>query len=196
MPEDILAKTASRVSGSQKDRKKISVVGVILTIILAIALILLGERIIFDLNRVVNPVIQKVESSSSVERKISPQYSSALSYEQSSLAPDTKIYYPTKEKGKYLVYKLLIQAAFIIPIFLLMILFYYWVKLRTRQEGWRVVVYAYVIFAFWMLLHLLGETGRYIIDQYKSAAIYIILGVLVIILTPLAVFLQKKFSQS
>lgn len=196
MPEDILAKTASRVSGTQKNRKKISVVGVVLTIILAIALILLGERIIFDLNRVVNPVIQKVESYSSVERKISPQYSSALSYEKSSLAPDTRIYYPTKEKGKYLTYKLLIHAAFIIPIFLLMILFYYWVKLRTRKEGWRVVVYAYVVFAFWMLLHLLGETSRYIIDQYKSAAIYIILGVLVVVLTPLAIFLQKKFSQS
>ncbi len=117
---------------------------------------------------------------------------SGLSAERSKLAPGVSVYYPTKEKGKYLTYKLLIHAAFIIPVFLLVFLFYYLVKIREQKEGWRVVVYAYMVFAFWMIAHLLGEAVKYISYQYKNAAIYIVLGLLVAIITPLAIFLQKK----
>ena len=58
MPQDILAKTAQ---SAKSKKRRISLVAVILTIILAIVLILLGERVIFDLNRVANPLIQEVE---------------------------------------------------------------------------------------------------------------------------------------
>ena len=177
-----------------KHQKKIPFLVKVLIAILAVVLILLGERIVFDLNRIANPVVQKIEAGGQVDYRVGKFFSPNLSYEKSRLAPQIRIYYPTKEKARYLAYKLLIQASFIIPVFLLMFLFYWWMKLKERKAGWEAVVYAYVIFALWMMLHLLKDTAHYVINQYRSAAVYIILGILIIILTPLVVFFQKKMS--
>lgn len=194
MSEDILAQTAPRASSSPQ---KISAIGVILVIILAIVLVLLGERLIFDLNRWINPKIEKQYSYESDYNKVSypANIGQTLSAERNVLAPGISIYYPTKEKGAYMAYKLLIHAAFVMPAFLLVFLLYYLVKIKQQKEGWRAAIYAYMIFGFWMIIHLLIETGDYITSQYKSAAIYIILGALAVILTPLAIFLQKKHSE-
>lgn len=196
MPEDILAKTVPRATSVGP--QKFSALGVILVIILAIVLVLLGERLIFDLNRWINPVIEKqgsYDSSYSYPKYSDESTGATMSLEKSALAPGISIQYPAKEKGVYLTYKLLIHAAFIIPVFLLVFLLYYLVKIKAQKESWRAVIYGYMIFGFWMMLHLLIEAGGYISSQYKSAAIYIILGVLAIILTPLAIFLQKKHSE-
>lgn len=196
MPEDILAKTAPCSSGGPQ---KFSALSVILTIILAIVLVLLGERLIFDLNRWINPVIQQQYNLN--ELQTSPysiggsSYMGSLSVEKSALAPGVMISYPTQDRGEYLTYKLFIHAGFIFPVFLLVFLLYYFVKMKQQKEGWRVVIYGFMVFAFWMILHLLIEAGAYISSQYKSAAIYIILLVLAVILTPLAIFLQKKHSE-
>ncbi len=122
MPEDILAKTAPRASAGHK---KFSAIGVILAIILALVLILFGERLIFDLNRWINP---KIQQQYDYGDNNSIQYPSVgmntLSRESNVLAPDVPIYYSTREKAAYLTYKLLIHAAFIIPVFLLVFLLY------------------------------------------------------------------------
>jgi len=209
MPQDILTKTASLISLGPR-KFPISILGVVLALFLAIVLILLGERFIFDLNRWTNPVIEnqrqdnyqlyRLDQKNSIIKTVSaktimPEESFGLSAEYSNLAPGISIYYPTKEKGKYLAYKLLIHAAFIIPVFLLVFLLYYLVKIKEQKEGWQIAIYAYMVFAFWMMIHLLGETIKYISYQHKSAAIYIILVLLAVILTPLAVFLQKKHSE-
>jgi len=71
-------------------------------------------------------------------------------------------------------------------------LLYYWLNLKKRNENWFVVVWGYMAASIWFLLHLIGEVGKYVVDQYKNAAIYIILVFLALILTTLAVFIQKK----
>lgn len=191
MPEDILARTAPRkVAPAPRRKKRLSAVSVILTIVLAFVVILLGERIIFDLNRVANPAIKYTGERMDYKEANSLKYS----YEQSGISK-TKIYYATDDKSGYITYKLLIHSAFIIPIFLLMILCYYIVNIKGEKDHLKVAMWAYVVFAFWMLFHLLGELGRYIIDQYENVAIYIILGLLVVIITPLVIFLQKKFVE-
>ncbi len=193
MPEDILAKIAPRASSTPQ---KFSVPAIILTLILAIVLILLGERLIFDLNSWINPAIEKQGSDYEYsESDYGRGITAPMSLEKSALAPEASIQYPTVERSSYLTYKLLIHAAFIIPVFLLVFLLYYLVKIKQQKEGWRTVIYGFMIFGFWMMLHLLIEAGEYISSQYKSAAIYIILGTLVIILTPLAVFLQKSTAR-
>ncbi|OGZ33006.1 MAG: hypothetical protein A2174_03385 [Candidatus Portnoybacteria bacterium RBG_13_41_18] len=177
---------------------KFSAIGVVLAIILAIVLILLGERLIFDLNRWINPLIQEQYSyGGGVQMGDMYNYgkSTGLSVERNALAPDTYVYYPTVDRGSYLAYKLLIHAGFILPIFLLVFLLYYAVKIKEQKQGWQAVIYAFMVFAFWMILHLLGETVSFISSQYKSAAIYIILGALVVVVMPLAIFLQKKHNE-
>lgn len=191
MPEDILARTAPRnATPAPRRKKRVSAVSVVLTIVLAFVVILLGERIIFDLNRVANPAIKYTGERMDYKEVNRLKYS----YEQSGISK-TKIYYATDNKSKYITYKILIHSAFIIPIFLLMILCYYIVNIKGEKDHLKVAMWAYVVFAFWMLFHLLGELGRYIIDQYENAAIYVILGLLVVIITPLVIFLQKKITE-
>jgi len=162
----------------------------LLTVILAVVIIILGERIMFDLNRAANPMIE-----STISRGMSADYymrsTDDLIIEKSNLS-GTNIYYPRKQSSEYKMYKLLIHSAFVLPIFLLMFLLYYWLNLKKRNENWFVVVWGYMAASIWFLLHLIGEVGKYVVNQYKNAAIYIILVFLALILTTLAVFIQKK----
>lgn len=190
--EDILQKTAQPRKEAPK-KSRISALGVIFTIVLAIALILLGERIIFDLNRVANPVVEKTTTSTTGSRSLG--LSAGLSSESSGLTK-SRIYYPTAQKGEYLTYKLLIHSAFIIPIFLLTFLFYFLFIVKKKYPHFNVVMYGYLVFAFWMLLHLLIELAYYITNQFPSSAVYIILTILVVIFTALAIFVQKKMAVS
>lgn len=193
MAQNILPKTPPiSAAAPERPKHKISAIGIILVIFLFIVLILLGERIIFDLNRVANPVVKTSVSSSNLPYE-SHNYSS-YSYERSGLS-NTKVYYKQADKSEYIMYKLLIHGAFIIPIFLLVFLFYYLYNIKQVNPHLKFVLYSYFCFAFWMMLHLLGEVGRYIIEEFENAAIYIILGVLALILTPLAIFIQKKVNQ-
>lgn len=193
MAQDILPKAPlAKKMEPEKSKHKISILGIILSVFLFITLILLGERIIFDLNRTANPA---VEATVSKNQSIGKSFGySTHSYERSGLS-NTKVYYKKTDKSKYITYKLLIHTAFIIPVFLLVFLFYYLYHIKNPNPNIKVVMYAYFGFAFWMIAHLIGETGKYIIDQFENAAIYIILGLLVAIMTPLAIFIQKKVNQ-
>jgi len=138
-----------------------------------------------------NPIVEKSVTSQSDYSIFRSASSLGLSSESSGLS-DTSIYYPTTKKGEYLIYKLSIHSAFIIPIFLLTFLFHYLFVVKKKYPQLYVVMYAYLTFAFWMLLHLLGELAIFISNQFPNSAIYIILGVLVVIFTGLAVFVQKR----
>jgi CDP-diglyceride synthetase len=180
--------TAPPTPVAPKTRPKVSALGVILTIILAVVVILLFERVMFDFNRTANPVIEQTISKSS------PSYYGSTSYlasEKSSLS-STRIYYPREKTEEYRLYRMLLHAAFVLPIFLLMFLVYYYINLKKRDENLYVVTWAYMAGAIWILLHLIGQAGQYVVDAYKNAAIYIILIFLAVILTSLAVLVQKK----
>ena len=200
--QDVLKKTAPRKKISQNSSfqvsdkaKKISVLGLILVFLLSLVLIIFGERFLFDLNRWVNPAIEDKSQVKPLNYRYKPS-SPGMVVEDSVLAPRQKIYYSTQNKGEYLGYKLLIHGSFVIPVFLLVFLLYYLVKIRERKEGWQVAIYAYMVFAFWMLLHLIGESLKYVFYEYENFAIYIVLGLLVLILTPLAIFFQQRHEEN
>ena len=163
-----------------------------MTVILAVVIVFLFERVMFDINRVANPVVEQA-----VSREIDAKYYNSGPYlvsERSALS-STRIYYPREKTEDYRLYRMLLHAAFVLPIFLLMFVLYYYVNLKKRNENWQVVTWAYIIGSIWVLLHLIGEAGKYVVDAYKNMAVYIILIFLAIILTTLAVFLQKKKLQ-
>lgn len=172
----------------EKAKRKISALGVILTIILAIVLIFLFERVMFDVNRAGNPVIEQTVSDNSRSYYSSGSY---YAFEKSSLSR-ARVYYPREKTEEYRLYRMLLHAAFVLPIFLLMFVLYYYVNLKKRNENWFVVTWAYMAGSFWVLLHLVGEAGKYVVDAYKNIAVYIILIFLAMILTTLAVLVQKK----
>jgi hypothetical protein len=196
MAENILPKQASAgASTPVAPQHKYSAIGIILSIFLGIALIMLGERIIFDLNRSANPAVQKTEAQSDYYNSYSSRTSSVGLASESSGLSSARVYYKSSDKSTYTTYKLLIHSAFIIPVFLLVFLFYYLFVVKNANHNLRVVAYAYFGFAFWMIFHLLGELGVYIVDQFENAAVYIILGFLVIMMTVLALFIQKKVNR-
>ena len=177
--------------------KKISAWSVILTVVLAIVLVLLGERIIFDLNKVANPSVDKnytkaVQSGQTAD--FGASYARGLSYESSRIA-NQKVYYSKDTTDKYRTYKLLIHASFIIPIFVLTFLIYYLVNLRLQSQSSKVMVWGYMSFALWMILHLLGETTIYVVKHAEGAAVYIILIILVVIFSFLGYFMQRRHSE-
>lgn len=192
MTENILPQAAPGLSYGSSNEHKIPAVTVLLAVILFIVLVMLGERIIFDLNRVANPIVEKAMSGANVNPYGMASQNSAVYASDNLALSSTRVYYRQINRPEYLLYKLLIHSAVIIPIFLVVFLFYYLYHVRQVNETLIAVIYAYTSFAFWMLIHLLGELGLYIMEQYKSMAIYIILIILAAIITPLIIFLQKK----
>jgi len=188
MAQDILRATVPPAAPAAKKKHKISAMAVLLAVILAVVLVLLGERIIFDINRVANPVIEKVDLTTS-----SSGYYSGYSYEKSALS-EARVYYPQERQDSYLLYKILLHAAFIIPMFLLTFLLYYLVYLKNEQSPYRVLVGGYIAFAIWMIIRLIIETGYFVVVKYKNSAVYIILVVLALIFSLLIIFIQKKLA--
>lgn len=187
----MLMSNLTQVESSKSNRRRwsISIFAILMGVILAIVLILLGERIIFDLNRVANPLVRTFPS------EVGYHYHYGYKTERSGLSP-APVYYPLNQESKYLLYKTFVHAAFIIPLFLLIFILYYFFKIKKKKEYWKIALGSYVAFGGWMMLHLLIDLSHYIVKEYRDWAVYIILGILVIIFTPLAVFLQKKFTSN
>jgi hypothetical protein len=170
-------------------KNRISILGVILTIILAIVLVTLGERILFDLNKTLNPLVEKVQQGTDYN-----SYGGGLTMERSALSNQI-IYYQPQKSDQYLNYKILINASFIIPIFLLTFLLYYFFNVKKRGSNLRVVSYGYLIFSLWMVLHLVISLVQLAYREFPQMALYLILIFFAAIFTVLAVFIQKKVNQ-
>ena len=117
MEENILPQSPPTKPEGDGPKPRTAIIGVILGIFLFITLVLLGERIIFDLNRFANPAAQPSSTTQGYSRSV-------YGYEKSGLS-DAKVYYRKDDKSQYMTYKLLIHAAFIIPIFMVVFLLYY-----------------------------------------------------------------------
>jgi hypothetical protein len=172
-------------------KTKISILGVFLTFILAIVLVTLGERILFDLNKSLNPYVETVQQRN--------QYYShgadlSLKSERSALSNQV-VYYQQSNSDKYLNFKILINAGFIVPIFLLMFLIYYQINVKRKDSHLRVVSYGYLIFSIWMIIHLVINIIQLAYREFPQLALYLILIFLAVVFTVLAVFIQKKVNQ-
>ena len=187
---------------------KYSVLGVITTIILVIIVIMLGERLIFDANRMLNPVVEQDYTnwknnsqqqqqgygfSEESPETFSPTRGIEMGVDVStSPVSSTKVYYPKSEKGRYLMYELIIHAVIIIPLFILAFALFYFKK---DNNAWRPIVIGLALAGFWLMLHLLGETTNFVMDAYRNIAIYIILIVLALIFGGLTFYAQSKHAK-
>lgn len=201
MTEDIL-KTDSQSTGQQqapktgRPRRRVSILAALLSILLAIVMIMLGERALFDLNSVFNPIAVEKSVVSPSAGSGPVYYDSGNSYasDRSSLSSE-RVYYPSTQKTEYRMYKLLIHAAVVIPVFLLMFVFYFWTWRNKEHAQFVVIAVSYLIFAFWMMLHLLGEAFGFVLTEYRNVGIYVVLGLLAATFTWLMVILQKRVNQ-
>ncbi len=187
---------------NQNSKQKYSFLSIFMAFIFLLVMILLGERLIFDLNRTLNPAIDKQYSPQSqnysqerrgykYESPENPFFPQKMGSEYSSIG-GTRIYYKESDRGRYMMYKIIIHSAIIIPIFLLSFFIY---QLKKNQRQLKPLLTSFVIFSFWMFFHLLGELTKFVMDEYKNIAIYIILIILAIILAILAYIIQDKFEK-
>lgn len=182
MPENILpTKPPSNTKAKKKKKKKVkrvSAVAVILVIILTMVLIGLGEKFMSDLNRWVNPAYAQHGGDY---------------YYRTSLEIDSSTTSYTEEQ--YELYRLGIHTAFVIPVLLAGFLAYFIAYYKRPWSPRRLVVWPYFSFSIWMTLHIVFEAFYFLIKQYETVGIYIVFIVLVGLLTWLALFIQKKYSE-
>lgn len=190
---------------SRTNKPKYSSLSIFMAVILFVILVMFGERLIFDLNRFINPVIDseytqwKNQRDLGIRRgidydapKTPVRGSLEMMQDSSNAVSQTEIYYPADEKGRYLMYKLIIHAAVIIPLFILAFaLFYY----KRKKLQFKPLLVSFLAFAFWMMFHLLGETISFVMNAYRNIAIYVILILLGIIFAGVTYFSQAKLHK-
>ncbi|MEA1925814.1 MAG: hypothetical protein U9M90_01020 [Patescibacteria group bacterium] len=186
----------------KKQQKRYSALSVFMAVILFGVVVMFGERLIFDLNRFLNPVIDDDYTKFMNEQQYSARRSFDLdspkmpirSYELSQdiaggVVSNTQIYYNTTQKGRYMMYKLIIHAAVIIPIFVFSFMLFYF---KRKNYQLRPLLISFVFVAFWLMFHLLGETIDFVMNEYRNVAIYVILIILAVVFGSLAYYTQIK----
>lgn len=185
-----------------KKKQKFAALSIFMAVILFGIIVMLGERLIFDLNRYLNPVIDKEYTTWKNQQvdtgrrlydidgpKMPPRSYEMAQDATNAISPSTQIYYSAEEKGRYLMYKLIIHAAVIIPMFVFAFVLFY---LKKKDVNMRPLLISFLFAAFWLMFHLLGETINFVMNQYRNIAIYVILIVLAAVFGVLAYYTQIK----
>ncbi len=185
----------------KKQQKRYSALSVFMAVILFGVVVMFGERLIFDLNRFLNPVIDDDYTKFMNEQQYSgrrsfdldspkmPIRSYELSQDMAGVVSNTQIYYNTVQKGRYMMYKLIIHAAVIIPAFIFSFMLFYF---KRKNYQLRPLLTSFLLAAFWLMFHLLGETTNFVMNEYRNIAIYVILLILAIVFGSLAYYTQIK----
>jgi len=199
------APTANSAVVTKRSKPKYSVLSIFMAVVLFGILVMFGERLIFDLNRYVNPVVDNEytqwKNQRDYNQRINVDYDSPktpvrrsfeMTQDSVSAVSQTQIYFPAKEKGRYLMYKLIIHAAVIVPLFVLAFVLFYFKRKETKLKP---LLISFLCFGFWMIFHLLGETIAFVMNEYKNIAIYVILVVLGIVFASVTYFSQAKLHK-
>lgn len=183
---------AQTTGAPHQKRVHLSLVTSLLVIALAIALIILGERILIDVNRLFNPGYERY-GDGDVPYGYAPNELRELSIPtaHATVFPPPLPSY-TAGLQSYETYRLLLHAAVIIPLFLLMFLIYYFFRFKKPRSPYKILSYAYITFAFYMIVRLLAELCLYLIKHLKTGGVYIVLIILITIFTVLITVVQKR----
>lgn len=179
MTNNVLPQTPPPPPIKNKKKHKVSWVAVLFLIFLTIALIILGEVFMKDLNNWFNPAY--------------PQYSSDT-YRSSYIYSET-IASSSYDRADYEMYRLLIHTALVIPVLLAGFLLYFWLHFKKPESYKKIISYPFFFFSIWMTLHLIFEAFYFLIKQYEKVGIYVVLVILVGLFTWLVLFVQKKWHQ-
>lgn len=173
---------AQTISAPHQKRAHLSLITSLLVIVLTAALIILGERILIDVNRWLNPAHDRYGyAPSGIQELLIP-----TAHATSPLPPGSY------SRQSYDTYRLLLHAAVIIPLFLLMFLMYYFFRFKKPNSPYKILSYAYIAFAFYLIIRLFAEICYFLIKHLKTDGVYIVLIMLIAIFTVLIVLFQKR----
>jgi len=162
----------------------ISAVGIILTILLFVVLMFFGYKLFGDLNKSFNPHYDTCGN----------RYSGVRIYEEISYQVKAPTTVTTCDAAAYKLNEILLHAVLAVPLLLGAVLLYFYTHLKS-EKSWGMITWAYFIMAIWFILHVLYEVGYFMVARYETWGMYVVLVPLVVVLTWLIIFIQKKVSQ-
>lgn len=152
-------------TSAKKEHIKVSPLSVVFVFFLVIVLIILGERMMYDLNQWINP--------------LADQFSSLRG----------------TDMDQYSLYRLVIHSSFVLPIFLAIFWLHNWFDDQPAKKQYKVISIGYVAFGLWMMMRIIIETGIYIVEVNRVVGIYLLLGVLIALLTWFMVKFQRRVNK-
>ena len=163
----------------QRAKERISGWAVFLSLLLVAVLVIAGEFAFRDSNRLFNPYYSscRVESSKSVF----PYLFSQGAVSQSC------------ELKKYEQTRLLLHADVAVPLIVISVLVYFFVRGKRLAGQGKVLLYAYLIFVLWMAVRIIYETEYFLLKHNDLVGKYVVLLSVAIIVSYLVVLIQKKF---
>lgn len=150
---------------AKKDHVKVSPLSVVFVFFLVSVLIILGERMMYDLNQWMNPLVDQFSSLRGTDM------------------------------DQYALYRLIIHSAFVLPIFLVIFWLHNWLDDQPAKKQYKVISIGYVTFGLWMMLRIIVETGVYIVEVNRVVGIYLLLGLLIALLTWFMVKFQRRANR-
>ncbi len=181
-------------------------ISLILAFVLGLSFLLLGERAFFDLNRLFNPEVKRVESVAKFYQYYTPVSSAKQAKERikpefscdSANLARVCLVYPQKQKSRYFYFKVLLHGALAVPLFFGGLIIYYWFAFRRQRLGsaGKLVMFSYLGASLWLFLHFLSELGKYVLGRWPTLGIYLILLFLIIFLGGVLFVFQKRQTPS
>ncbi len=168
---------------SPREKRRGRGVSILLAIFLFVSLVSFGEKLIFDLNKNINPHTCPIYSSS---------YGYDYNYvEKESMDEDARL----ELCGTYKITRLFIILAIVLPV--LLGAFFLFIKYGFQSEGKHMpLAVAYFAFSSWLLGHLIIETAHFLVRGFDSLWIYVLFLVEIAILTALVFVIQKRRHES
>lgn len=150
---------------AKKDHIKISPLSVIFVVFLVVVLIILGERLMYDLNQWINPLADSFEVLKG------------------------------SEMDQYMLYRLLIHSGFVLPLFLGVFLLHNWLDDQPEKKQYKVISIGYITFGLWMMLRMIVEMGVYIVEVNQVIGMYVLLAGLAALLTWFMIRFQRRANR-
>lgn len=150
---------------TKKDHVKISPLSVIFVVFLVVVLIILGERLMYDLNQWINPLADSFKTLKGADM------------------------------DQYMLYRLIIHSAFVLPLFLVVFLLHNWLDDQPEKRQYKVISIGYITFGLWMMLRIIVEIGVYIVEVNRVVGMYLLLGALAALLTWFMVRFQRRANR-
>jgi uncharacterized BrkB/YihY/UPF0761 family membrane protein len=151
---------------TKKQRIAISPLSGIFVVFLVLILIILGERLLFDLNQWINPLADSFNALRGTEM------------------------------DQYRLYRLIIHSGLVLPLFLAVFLLHNWIDERPEKKQYKIISTGYIAFGLWMMLRMIIEIGVYIIEVNRVVGMYVLLGAVVALLTWFMVRFQRKANRT
>lgn len=180
--------STEEISRSQKQsRSQFSLMAMLLALGLFLVMLVISQRALFDLNRFLNPVIEKEVSGSEVDLYSRGNLLGMFS-EQTLIGENVRVFYPKSEQDRYLMWKLIIHGA---AIGSLVILTLGWYFTKKEQLAFRPLMMSFLALSICMTFQIFGEAIGSIKRTYPELSLYLFWGALAILLGVLAYRFQE-----